>query len=373
EPQFIQGIMRDITQRKRAEEALQVSEERFRLLLDSTAEAIYGIDLRGNCTFANATCLRMLGYTDPAQVLGKDMHNLMHHTQPDGSPYPVETSPIYQVFAQSEAVHADDEVFWRADGTSFPVEYWAHPVCQEGSVFGAVVTFIDITERKQAEAKIRQTTARAMLLAEVSHTLAKAGSELPGVLESVARQIASQLGDACGILLLSDDEQVLKPVGLYHVDAEALAALRHRLAAVPLRVTDEFLRPVIQAGQPVLLLEVTPEQLRAWFAPSPHPAAERFSPRSISLVPLRLQDHIVGLLGVARPGQPYTADDQLLLQELADRVALAIANAHLLELARQELAERRRAEEALREHESRYRRLLEQAADPPVPESPRSP
>src|SRR5207244_446870 len=74
----------DITSRKQAEKAIRASEDRVRLLLDSTAEAIYGIDLSGNCTFANTACLRMLGYPDLQSVIGRNMHDLIHHTRPDG-------------------------------------------------------------------------------------------------------------------------------------------------------------------------------------------------------------------------------------------------------------------------------------------------
>jgi diguanylate cyclase (GGDEF)-like protein/PAS domain S-box-containing protein len=142
---------RDITERKGAEEALERSEEQVRLLLNSTAEAIYGIDLEGNCTFANPSCLAMLGYADTEQLLGKNMHRLIHHSYPDGRPMPVEVCRIYRAFREGKGVHVDDEVLWRADGTSFPVEYRSYPQVAGGEVTGAVVTFSDITERKHAQ------------------------------------------------------------------------------------------------------------------------------------------------------------------------------------------------------------------------------
>jgi diguanylate cyclase (GGDEF)-like protein/PAS domain S-box-containing protein len=143
--------VRDITARKQAEAALKKSEEQVRLLLNSTAEAIYGINLEGNCTFANPSCLGMLGYTDTEQLLGQNMHRLIHHSYPDGRPMPVEVCKIYQAFREGNGVRVDDEVLWRADGTSFPVEYRSHPQIAGGEVTGAVVTFSDITARKQAE------------------------------------------------------------------------------------------------------------------------------------------------------------------------------------------------------------------------------
>ena len=151
------GILRDITQRLQEEEALRQSEERVRLLLNSTGEAIYGIDLQGRCTFANASCLKMLGYTGVEQMLGRNIHQLIHHSYPDGMHFPVEACSMYEAFQEGRGVHRDDVVYWRADGTGFPVEVWSHPQIMNGEVTGAVITFIDITERKQAELALRQS------------------------------------------------------------------------------------------------------------------------------------------------------------------------------------------------------------------------
>jgi len=141
----------------RAEDAFRDSEEQVRLILDSAAEAICGCDSTGTCLFSNPSAARMLGYGDPAELLGKNMHALEHHTRKDGTTYPLEECPICTGFEKGESVHRDDEVFWRRDGTSFPVEYWSHPVVREGRTLGAVTTFIDITERKQAEAALRKS------------------------------------------------------------------------------------------------------------------------------------------------------------------------------------------------------------------------
>ena len=149
-----------------ANRALRESEERCRLLLDSTAEAIYGLDFRGNCTFCNTACLRLLGYTDVHELLGRNMHQLIHHTRPDGAPYPDQECRIYRAFRQGEGVHVDDEVLWRADATCFPAEYWSYPVRRGEELVGAVVTFLDITERKQAEEALQQSEKRMKGLVE---------------------------------------------------------------------------------------------------------------------------------------------------------------------------------------------------------------
>jgi diguanylate cyclase (GGDEF)-like protein/PAS domain S-box-containing protein len=149
------GLNWDISEASVAADSLKASEERTRLLLNSTAEAIYGIDLEGNCTFANVSCARILGVHSPDFLLGKNMHRLIHHSWPDGSPMSVADCQIYRAFTQGRPMHEDKEVLWRIDGTSFPAEYWSYPQIVENEVRGAVVTFVDITERRKAEKKIR--------------------------------------------------------------------------------------------------------------------------------------------------------------------------------------------------------------------------
>jgi len=162
----ILASINDISKRKRAEEALKESENRVNLLINSTAEAIYGIDLQGNCTFANPSCLKMLGYADMDQLLGKNMHHLIHHSYPDGHPMQMEDCKIYQAFRNRRQMHVDDEVLWRADGQSFPAEYWSYPQVVDGVVCGAVVTFIDITDRKKAEENLRRSEEKYRTILE---------------------------------------------------------------------------------------------------------------------------------------------------------------------------------------------------------------
>jgi PAS domain S-box-containing protein len=138
-------------ERHEAAEKLRESSEMIHLLLDSTAEAIYGIDLNVACIFCNSAFLKMFGYESLEQLLGKNMHELTHHTRADGTPYNISDCFICKAYRLGETTHVDGEVFWRADGTSFPAEYWSHPIRKDDKMIGAVVTLINVTERKQAE------------------------------------------------------------------------------------------------------------------------------------------------------------------------------------------------------------------------------
>jgi two-component system, NtrC family, sensor kinase len=153
----MRGIGVDITTLKETEQSRQESEDRYLLLLNSTAEGIYGLDLEGNCTFCNPACLRCLGYQAPEELLGKNMHALMHHTRADGAPYPAEECRIYVAIREGEASHVAEEVLWRADGTSFQAIYWSYPMRRAGELLGAVVSFLDISELKRAEQSLRDS------------------------------------------------------------------------------------------------------------------------------------------------------------------------------------------------------------------------
>ncbi len=153
-------LAHDVTAVRIAEAALRESREQLQLLLDSSAEAIFGLDLNGACTFCNAAAIRILGYDSAESLLGQNMHSKIHSRHADGSPYPEQECPIYRTFRGGTPAHSDDEVFWRADGTSFPVEYWSYPVVRDEVVEGSVVTFFDITQKRKAEEALRRTEAQ---------------------------------------------------------------------------------------------------------------------------------------------------------------------------------------------------------------------
>jgi PAS domain S-box-containing protein len=129
---------------------LEQAEERSRLLLESADEGIFGVAEDGLVNFINPAGLTMLGF-EADELIGQKIHPLIHHTRPDGTPYPVEECPMHRSLTQGVSGRRDDEVLWRKDGTSFPVEYTSVPIRKNGSIAGTVIVFRDISERKKIE------------------------------------------------------------------------------------------------------------------------------------------------------------------------------------------------------------------------------
>ena len=158
---------------------LDNAKKTLRAILDTTGDGIYGIDLKGDCTFCNKSCLTLLGYDDERELIGKTMHDLIHHTQNDGTPLLVSDCQISNAFREGQPVHVDDELFWRKNGTSFAAEYWSNPKLSDGKAVGAVISFIDIDKRKKIEhalidamkAAEAASVAKSEFLSNMSHEI----------------------------------------------------------------------------------------------------------------------------------------------------------------------------------------------------------
>jgi PAS domain S-box-containing protein len=136
---------------------LEQLRRQHQLILNAVGEGVYGLDLDGNVTFVNPAAAAMIDWP-MEDLIGKSMHKVLHHSHPDGSHYPREDCPIYAAFQDGSVRRITNEVFWRKDGTSFPVEYISTPMHdEEGRLIGAVVTFRDITKRRWAEEVLQRT------------------------------------------------------------------------------------------------------------------------------------------------------------------------------------------------------------------------
>lgn len=152
-------MVNDLTEHEAMARNIVEREELMSLLMDATSEAICGVGIDGLCTFVNRACAELLGYDGPDDLLGKSFHDMFHYKHQDGRPMPHEACRILEALKEGRGVHADDEVLWRKDGTAMPVEYWTYPTMKGGRPVGALVTFLDISERRrQKEALEYQAT-----------------------------------------------------------------------------------------------------------------------------------------------------------------------------------------------------------------------
>ena len=147
---FVLNHGMDVTEQYEAEEALHLATRQRELILESVGDGIYGIDLEGRLTFINEAGAHVLGYSAD-ELTGIDIHELIHHSHADGTPYSKSTSPILQALRRSESIRMRDEVFWRKDGTAIPVEYSANPLIEDGRISGMVIAFQNVSERRRLE------------------------------------------------------------------------------------------------------------------------------------------------------------------------------------------------------------------------------
>lgn len=176
---------------------------RLALLLDSTGEGIFAIDTDGLCTVVNRAAAEMLGWR-AEEILGRNMHALIHHSSADGRDYPMCDCPIFNAFRSGLPCRVDNEVLWRADGTAFPAEYSSYPVMEDDRVSGAVVTIVDISARKRAEELLRRAhAALEQRVDERTRELRELANHLEAVRETERKRIAREIHDELGSLLVA--------------------------------------------------------------------------------------------------------------------------------------------------------------------------
>jgi PAS domain S-box-containing protein len=189
---------------------LPMLQKQLTMLLDSTGEGIYVVDMGGLCTFINRAGATLLG-RQPDEILGRNMHDLTHHSHADGRPYPAQDCAIFNAFRQGLPCRIDTEVFWHHDQHSFPVEYSSHPLMDGNTVLGAVVTFIDITERKCTADALhaakneleRRVLERTQALSVALEQLRELSAYSETVQEEERTRIAREVHDELGSLLVA--------------------------------------------------------------------------------------------------------------------------------------------------------------------------
>jgi formate hydrogenlyase transcriptional activator len=311
------SLSEDNSIRMQAEGILLDSEERVRLILDSASEAICGCDSEGTCLFSNPSAARILGYDDPAELIGKNMHALEHHTRKDGTPYPIEECPIYIGFQKNVNVHGVDEVYWRKDGTSFPVEFWSHIIIREGKTLGAVITFIDITERKQAEEALRKSEEKNRILLQINNAIITNLTQ-QALLHSISEALQPLISfDRCAITLYLPERDSFRFLAL---EGELLSDYFH--TGLELSRNETCGSWVFDHQRPLVRRDLKKEQQ---YPNERRLAAEGI--QSMCVVPLVLQAKCIGLLSiVSQQRDRYSDEDAFFLQDVANQVALAVQN-----------------------------------------------
>ncbi|WP_052518775.1 ATP-binding protein [Archangium violaceum] len=303
---------------------LEERESHIRLLLDSAAEGIFGLDLQGCCTFVNRSALRMLGYTDAGELLGQDAHLLWHHSRADGSPFPRSECPILMALHGGIEDHDEDDLIWRKDGTWFPVERWSYPMREGGGQVGIVSTFVDITARKRAE--------------ETQHFLIEASTQLAELhdethtLERVARLAVPQLGQWCLVDRVDDVGQLHRAAWVHQEPArqELLRELAE-LTAPDWSSLQPTVR-VLSTGGPLLADEALAALRHAGDSGARYPELlRRLGTRTAIALPISVRGQTLAalLLVSDTPGFQYGPHELALARELARRASVAMDNARL--------------------------------------------
>ncbi|HEY3373698.1 MAG TPA: SpoIIE family protein phosphatase [Candidatus Aquicultor sp.] len=304
----------DITEQKHLEDELRESANRIQLLLDSTDEGIYGLDVDGFCTLFNRAAASMTGFT-AEEVLGKDLHHLIHHSHSDGSPYPLDDCPIVRSFRAGGGTRVDNEVFWHKDGSPFPVEYSSYPVIEHGEVKGAVVTFTDITARKKA--------------AELSDALNRINNMIISTFN--VDEIMQTVTVEAARVLESESAVLMSPEQDYWV-------ARYTYGTVPQELVSA--RIPAEEAQASYLVSRTHEPLVVNDAPHDprinNELAKRFGVRSEIVVPLMVRDEIMGAIYFHYYSTAVEFSDAQLdfARQLGLSTSLALENARLYEVER---------------------------------------
>ena len=316
-PEGLALFYRDISERKRAEIALRDSEAFTRLLLDSTSEAFYAIDITGRTTRCNESFLQLLGFDHQDAVVGRSMHELIHHSHSDGTPYPAQDCPIYQAASLGIRAVVSNETFFRADGTPFSVTYRAEPIMQNGKLQGAICTFSDITKRLQAEKR----SALFLSLKDQLHQLSTPSDIIRATVDMLGQYLnVSRVGFG----KVEPDEQTIS------CEIDYVDGVDHLIGSFSI---DHFGRgniPALKRGETTAYADLTVD----WRTRDVDWSGRQT--RSAMWIPLLRQHALTAILYVHhRTIRQWTGDEIALVQEVASRTWDALERTYAEESLRQ--------------------------------------
>jgi diguanylate cyclase (GGDEF)-like protein/PAS domain S-box-containing protein len=299
-------------ERTHGQVALTRLSRRNESILEAAGEGIYGLDMEGRVMFANAAAVRVLGY-EVDELVGEHIHPLVHHTRPDGSPYPADACPHYAALRRGVPSQVSDEVFWTKTGAPVPIEYTSTPIHDGGHVTGAVIVFRDITARKRHEALLAGEK-------QVLEMIAKS-APLPEVLIQIARLVESQsLRKTYCCVLLVDPRRERLFVGATPSLPEALV---QQLDGLSLTADAPACAAAAAFGGRATIAGVDAE---GW-APAIHAIAQDHGLRSCWSVPIRAggEDEVLGAFNIyCADAQPPTAQEIAFVERAAQTAGIAI-------------------------------------------------
>ncbi|WP_226587440.1 hybrid sensor histidine kinase/response regulator [Microseira wollei] len=255
------GIIRDITEQKRAEEEIAMLNHQKSLILQSAGEGIYGVNREGETTFINPVAAKMLGY-EQSELIGEPMHSLLHHSKADGTDYPLEECPVYKSLKDGTIHHITNEVFWRKNGSSFPVEYVSTPIQEQGEIVGAVITFKDITERQAIE------QIKNEFIAVVSHELRTPLTAIHGALNLLSSGLVDANSEKGRRVIAIAEENSDRLVRIVNdiLDLERLQSGKMGLSKQPCNAADLMVKAIDSmqemANRSKVTLSVSPQSIR---------------------------------------------------------------------------------------------------------------
>jgi len=335
---YFEGHVQDITARKE-------SENLYRTLVDQSLVGV-GILQSGHYVFANRAAAELFGYTvaELLALTNEQTAALIHADERADVAARIQDRLAGKKIPSHSILHIvrhDRSERW-LEANANRIEYRGAPAI--------LILLVDVTERKRAQDEMQLTLLQTAMRQDLNTALGRAGADLNGVLRSVTRIVSGALGDLCSVALVSADGAWVEPKAYAHIQREREAAFGELLGHTRLPVDHPILGRVVTAGEPLWIPRFTSEMIANLPVVPLTDYVLEFGLASYLVVPIRQGHDILGALGVLRErdGAPYTLQDQILLQEFADRSALAIANAQLVARLQTELEARRQAEAALR-------------------------
>jgi PAS domain S-box-containing protein len=342
---------RSVAAEEARERELRDNRAFLRELLNSTGEAFYAVDREGVTTLVNRAFMELLGFEREEDAVGRKLHDVIHHSHPDGRRYPKEECPIYRAASEGVPARREGEVFYRLDGSPVPVEYRAHPILVGGELRGAICTFFDISDRLAARSELEEKTRALEEQTRVLKILNAAAEAISGELdlERVVQTVTDAAVQVTGAEFGAFFYNVLDNAGARYTLYTVSGVPREVFSQFPMPRSTAVFQPTFEGTAVVRSDDITKDPRYGKSEPHYGMPQGHLPVCSYLAVPVRSRDgEVLGGLffGHSQPGR-FSALDEERIIGLAAEAAIAIDNARLFQAAQWELEARRKAEAEL--------------------------